>query len=502
MGKIMNAVKEKMQSWLEIKSKSPQAIVVNRTEDLQIYFAKNKMWYIGDSSELQEFYKQLQGQSTSFWASSSTDGLEIKKMHSGLPRRIIDVLTNIVIDNYNGIDGKETSKIKEWEQIAKENNFDKILWKIVCETLYVGDGALRFSYDNNISKLPIIEWFSGEKVDFVYKRGRLSEIIFKSYHEHNHKTYLLKEYYGWGYVRYELFDDSNVIPLNTIDELANLKDLTFDKGTMWAVPFFIAENSKYPGRGTSKFDGKYDSFDSLDEILSQWIEAARLGRTKFYIPTALLPRDEDTGEILPGNPFDNQFIQIESDMREGSQNKIQMQQPQIPSESYLQTYMTYLDLCLQGLISPSTLGIDTKKIQDANASYERQMEKTTLYTRQGIIEALTEFIPKVVNGVLKSQESMNGKKPSEDIEINVNFGEYDSPSFDNQIDTISKAKNNGIMSIETSVKELYGDSKEENWINEEITRLKEEQGIVSVEEPAIAEDADLKNNEDMLDDEE
>ena len=119
------------------------------------------------------------------------------------------------------------------------------------------------------------------------------------------------------------------------------------------------------------------------------------------------------------------------------------------------------------------------------------MEKTTLYTRQSIIEALNEFIPKVINGVLKFYEQIQNKKPSEDIEINVNFGEYDSPSFDSQIDTITKAKNGGIMSIETSVKELYGDSKDKEWIDEEILRLKEEQGISEMEEPGISQDLDL-----------
>ena len=77
------------------------------------------------------------------------------------------------------------------------------------------------------------------------------------------------------------------------------------------------------------------------------------------------------------------------------------------------------------------------------------------------------------------------------MEVNVRFSEYDSPSFDSQIETISKAKSNGIMSVETSVKELYGDSKDEEWINKEIDRIKEEQGIVEMPEPAINEDLDL-----------
>lgn len=484
----MDAVKNKMQSWLEIKDNSPQSIVINRTEDLQIYFAKNRMWYNGDSNELQQFYKQIEGKGTTFWASVPTKGLEIKKTHSGLPKRIINVITNIIIENYNGIESEDELKIQEWKKIEKENNFKKKLWKLLNETLYLGDGALKVSYDKDISDLPILEWSSGDTVDLEYKRGRLYEVIFKSYYEKNSKKYLLKEHYGWGYIKYELFDGDTVVNLATINQLKDLKDITFDKSTMWAMPFFIDENDRFPGRGASKFDGKYDAFDSLDEVLSQWIEAVRLGKTRLYIPEVLLPRDRKTGAVLPANSFDNQYIETESDMKEGGQNQIKAIQSDIPSDKYLQTYMTYLDLCLQGLISPSTLGIDTKKVQDANASYERQMEKTTLYTRQGIIEALTDFIPKVVNMTLKAQESMQGKVPSDDIDISVSFGEYDSPSFDNQIDTISKAKNNGIMSIETSVKELYSDSKDEEWIEQEIARLKEEQGIAQMDEPAINQD--------------
>ncbi len=497
MGKIMDAVKNRMQSWLEIRDNSPKTIIVNRTEDLQIYFAKNKIWYIGESSELQEFYSQLENKETTFWGSVPTSGLEIKKIHSGLPKKIIDKLTDIVIDNYNGVESNNIAKIDEWKKIAKENDFDKLLHKLLSETICLGDGAIRYSYDKEISELPIIEWFPGNMVDVIYKRGRIYEIIFKCYYEKDNKKYLLKEHRGWGYVKYELFDGNNLVSLNTIDGLSNLKNLSFDKNTMWAELFKVDDNNKFPGRGASKLDGKYDAFDSLDEILSQWVEAIRLGKAVKYIPEKLVPKDRDTGEIMPPNAFDNQYVLTESDMSQEGRSEIKVTQPDIPSDKYYQSYVTYLDLCLQGLISPSTLGIDTKKIQDPNSAYERQMEKTTLYTRQSIIEALNVFIPKVINGVLKFYEQIQGNKPSEDIEINVNFGEYDSPSFDSQIDTITKAKNGGIMSIETSVKELYGDSKDNEWIEEEILRLKEEQGITEMDEPSINQDLDLTNIEEI-----
>lgn len=487
----MDMAKQKMQSWLEIRDNTPKAIVVYRKEDMQIYFAKNKMWYIGESNELQEFYKQIEGKETTFWGSVPTAGMEIKKSHSGLPKLITNTLTNIVVDNYNGVECEDVAKLDEWEKIAKENKFDKLLWKMINETLYIGDGAIRYSYDKEISDLPIIEWFTGDKVDFIYKRGRLVEIVFKTFYEQNRKSYLLKEYRGYGYVNYKLFDDGKEVPISTIDQLKNLKPLTFDKSTMWAIPFMIDENSKFEGRGASKFDGKYDAFDSLDEVISQWIEAIRLGKAIRYIPEKLAPKDPFTGMTLKSNPYDNQYIMTESDLSEGSKNQIDVKQADIPSDKYLQTYMTYLDLCLQGLISPSTLGIDTKKIQDANAQYERQMEKTTMYTRQGIIAVLIEFIPKLVNGVLKMQEQLADKTPSEDIDIDVKFGEYDSPSFDSQIDTITKAKAGGIMSIETAVEEMYGDTKDDKWKVEEIKRLKAEQGYEVMQEPAVNQDVDF-----------
>jgi len=44
------------------------------------------------------------------------------------------------------------------------------------------------------------------------------------------------------------------------------------------------------------------------------------------------------------------------------------------------------------------------------------------------------------------------------------------------------------MSIEASVEELYGDSKDKQWKAEEIQRLKEEQGIAQIDETLINDD--------------
>ena len=169
-------------------------------------------------------------------------------------------------------------------------------------------------------------------------------------------------------------------------------------------------------------------------------------------------------------------------MRDKQQNVINTDQPVIPHESYLASYVTALDLCLQGIISPSTLGIDVKKLDNAEA--QREKEKATLYTRNAIVEALQEILPDVVATCINAYHLLMGEGV-EDVDVNIPFGEYANPSFESQVETVGKAKTQGIMSIERCVEELYGDTLDEHCKQEEIARLKAEQGISEVEEPAL-----------------
>jgi hypothetical protein len=80
-------------------------------------------------------------------------------------------------------------------------------------------------------------------------------------------------------------------------------------------------------------------------------------------------------------------------------------------------------------------------------------------------------------------------QPVEEVDVDIPFGEYANPSFESQVETVGKGKTQGIMSIEASVEELYGDSKSDEWKKEEVARLKAEQGIQQMEEPGINYDA-------------
>nr|DAV42051.1 MAG TPA: portal protein [Caudoviricetes sp.] len=479
---LVNMIRNGMRSFLRLEKAHPNSIVIQEEMTFADNAAKNRIWYRGKSYELQQLYSQLSSTRFSFWGAQSTQGQEIRKIHTGLPGIIVKKLRDVVLYDLNDLEFKDAKHQDLWESIAEDNNFEKQIKEAVKDALVIGDGAFRISFDSTVSQYPIIEWISGERIEIEYKRGRLYEVVFSTRFEENKRFYTLQERYGFGYVKNALFLDNKKIEVHSTEYTQNINDFEFDKRVILCVPFSIFESDVTKGRGESIFDSKTDTFDSLDETWSQWMDALRTGRTKEYIPESLLPRDPWTGQIMKSNTFDNRFIKIESDSRENGNNEITTTQSMIQHESYLATYVTALDLALQGLISPSTLGIDVKKLDNAEA--QREKEKTTLYTRNTIVEALQEFIPRLVSMVLNSYNVLM-HKPIEEIELNVPFGEYANPSFESQVETVAKAKTGGIMSLEASVDELYGDSKDEQWKSEEVARLKAEQGISEVEEPYI-----------------
>ena len=483
--RVSNNIKKGIRNWLQVQPASAYVINIQEVADFELSAIRNRIWYRGDSNELEQMYMQNPdyADKTKFWASKSSPGMDMRKIHTGLPALIVRTLSNIVLADLNDFEFESEIHKALWQEIARENKFNKKLSKSLKEVLYIGEGAYKITMDTNVSQYPLLEWYPGERVDYIWNRGRIKEIVFKSLYKANGKQYVLHEHYGYGYIKNHLYYGEEEVALNTIKATEGIENVSFeDRNVMLAVPFMVYESTKYESRGGSIYDGKLDSFDAFDEAWSQWMDALRSGRAKTYIPECLVPHDPETGKVIKPNPFDNRYFAADGDMRGGQENKINTDQPTIPHESYLASYCTALDLCLQGIISPSTLGIDAKKLDNAEA--QREKEKTTLYTRNAIIEALQDMLPELVAACINAVKIANGQ-PVEKVEVKVTFGEYANPSFESQVETVSKAKSGGIMSIKAAVDELYGDSKDETWKNEEIARLKEEQGIATLEEPAV-----------------
>ena len=350
-----------------------------------------------------------------------------------------------------------------------------------------GDGCFKISLDEELSMSPILEFFPADRVEYYYERGILKGVDFTTWVKHNGKRMRVVEHYGIGSITYDVRDESgNVFPMSTIPEYEDLKPVEFDGDFILAVPLIIYESEAYPGRGESLFDNKIGAFDALDEVISQWIDAVRSGRVTKYIPQEMIPRD-NSGKMLNVNSFGSEFIKVKAPMGEDESGKIDVVQPEIRYEAYLSTYTTALDLCLQGILSPATLGIDLSK--QASGDAQREKKDVTGITRNTITEVLEDTIPRLCDILLKTCDLINDKAPAQH-ECKVTFGEYGAPDFDSRIESVTKAASGSIMSIEAQVDELWGSSKDEKWKSKEVARIKQEKGIDVEEEPHIGTDAE------------
>lgn len=489
---LREGIKNMLLKILDIKPATDKKITILEPYSFQGQVLKNRLWYIGEPSELEQFFKQCARDNVSrsrFWASVPSDDLSIRKIHSGIPATIVDRLTEIIIsdlDEYN-IDNEQSNEV--FEAIKDDNKLLDIISDAIVETLVTGDGAFKLTIDTDISDYPIVEFYSGEKVDYNYRKGRLYEVMFYTEYDKNNKTYKLQEIYGRGYIQYKLYDEvGKEVPLTTLEETKDIQDVTFNNcDLLLAVPLKFYKSTKFKDRGKSIFDKKSDSFDALDEVISQWIDAIRDGRVNKYIPEDLIPKDPMTGALMKPNSFDNRFIKVGSSLSEDAKNQIDMIQADINYEAFVSSYLNVLDMCLQGIVSPSTLGIDLKKTDNAEA--QREKEKATLYTRSKIVDTLNDVLPQLAELIMQTNDLMNNRALGE-YECVVTFGEYASPSFDTVVETVGKAKAYGIMSIQKAIDELYGDTMTDEEKQEEIERIREESGVVTLDEMTLGSELD------------
>lgn len=484
---------------LDLRPATDKKIVINEPLSHVGNVTRNRLWYRGEPSELDQFFKATANQNdlvskSRFWAATPSADSNIRKMHSGLPAMIADRLTDIVVADIDNIEVITASDV--WEEIEKENKFNDLIEEAITKTLVEGDGAFKISGDSELSKYPIIEFFSGDRVDYKFNRGRLTDVLFYTSYRKGSKEYVLEEDYGKRYITYKLYLEGKEVPLTSIEETATLVDATYSGDYIAALPLKFFKSPKFENRGKSVFDTKSDAFDSLDEVISQWIDAFRDGRVNKYIPDCLLPRNPETGEVIKPNSFDNRYISTGSDASENARNEIKTTQAEINYEAFIESYAKALDLCLQGIISPATLGIDLKKTDNAEA--QREKEKTTLYTRGKMVDTLTEVIPCLIDLILKVNDELSNKTPGK-YEATIEFGEYASPSFDNVVDIVGKAKSFGIMSIEQCIDEMYGDTWTDEDKAKEVQRIKEQNGMIETEEPKVVDEEDLNNPNDIDD---
>ena len=103
------------------------------------------------------------------------------------------------------------------------------------------------------------------------------------------------------------------------------------------------------------------------------------------------------------------------------------------------------------------MGIDVAKKD--NAAAQREKEKVTIFTRNGLIDGETKILKELLTQLTMAKEFMDsGKITRSDYKISVKFSEFADDSFENKLEVLGKAYDMEEISPDMYIEKLYGDS--------------------------------------------
>ena len=478
---LMEIIKRRILKFLGLEqlNSNPYAERLTFISDEENIIRQNieefRMWYIGNSDELLNYYtnEQLYGSAREpiynrnrrnyFWGISSQEG-DIKRVHSGIPNAIITTLVN-AIGNCQIKTKDAVLQAKIDTIIDKTDLLHLINQQQMPLTMVEGWGAWKVNFNLDLAKYPLLEYYEAQNVDFMYKSGILLGIIYKDYYRFKNENYCLVETRsiknGNSCIEYQLFrynnkNEATEVPLETIPELADLKNIEIPNlKRILGVPskfFFNPLNKDY---GRSLFDGKIDLFDDLDQILSQDSQTIRVSTPVEYYPVDLLERQRNGLPQMP-KVFNRQFIKLEStpDGDGNSNGTIQTTQPELHIEQYSEDAKHKLDFILTGILSPATMGIDIAKKDNAEA--QREKEKATYQTVKDMQDYEQDILPRLFTMIMAVDDLITNQNAiPQETHIQVMFSDYGTPTRSERIEKFMDAYLKGAMSLDRYIHQLF-----------------------------------------------
>lgn len=455
--------------------------IQSRSRELEEYW----LWYTATAQRLTMFYQSyltVPAKQDYFYAKTRYE--DNKKTHSGLPKAMVDTLTNVTgIPSVTvNVVGKEENQsyLKERQALMEEiidfNDFKNIIKQDArAKTLVIGGGAIFVSNlrDQNAAfDKPVIE-FVDERFCEIETIGNIFVAATKKTdYIVNNKRYTHFERRSYNLIENWLVDEDNrKVTLDKVPELAELEDrleLAIDMISAVPVRYKNGTDKTY---GLSIFASKIDLFDDYDQTTSQLAELVRKSTPIEYFPAELLPIDKRSGEPIAPTAYDRKFITLKKSMRQDSKEQIEVKQPELRFAEIVSVGINQLTQIFNGIISPASLGINVGA--DASGESVREKERVTFVTRDDIIDNEIGVVKRVLELALRIDDYMNDRAFVED-DVHVDYPDFSSPTFDKLIATLLPMWVQKAISPEKFIDLLYGDNlsdeereKELAWLNKE-----------------------------------
>ena len=145
--KIGERVRDMIRHWLQIQPATGQNITIRETASFDVNCMRNRVWYRGDASEIEQLFKALEQDAVGcarFWAAAPATS-DVRKAHSGIPAILVDTLAYLVKSDLNDVDFESPDGAGVWPDIARDCGWEEIIGDAVSGVLAIGDGALRLA---------------------------------------------------------------------------------------------------------------------------------------------------------------------------------------------------------------------------------------------------------------------------------------------------------------------------------------------------------------------
>ena len=470
-------------------------VVEDKIDDMMRGMVENPLWvdenyqqleyklqYQGDTQEICKFYKNFRQKSrfieTNLFWEKVNGNLPIQ--HFPLARMITKAKTNLVFHDQPAVSFLDSSGVEDEEK----TEFIAEMWKKDSLTTFLRKAGETLSYSGAVALVPVrpadpespddIIWraYPKEACDVRKVYGRVTSITVYDEISQGKDDYLLGTFIAKDGMSYKLWRlakgmkgdkyKKNEVSLDSLPDTANLKDVEFNNPK--GLPTFVYLENNLDG--TSDYHGLIDDFAALDEAYSALTDLIRKGHIKTYIPKSSLIRDAGGNSYVP-NDFTENTAPIPMSNPTNAPYKIERDQITLgDGVTALQSaFAFYMERAIESAgLSPATLGIDSA---GANSSAEALniRERVSMRTRAECVTVWSDAIRKMIEATLAIRYSTSSEGglafPELDGSASVSFPEYESPTFDQKVTSLSTALNSKLIDLKTALKQLYPDKSDD-----------------------------------------
>ena len=474
---IRNYVDNRVSAVLEEKG-----IITDTVEtifyDEEYYRKLNKLLYVADTAEIVRWFKthfpkKYTYRLNTFWRVVNSKTLPI--MYYPLPNIVSKTMANLVFTDNPIITMQSEELTDKLKDIYAENDLGIMLQKACEYESYSGAVAFKPIIDQEMSQYPILMIYPKEDVEVVRKYNRITEILFKDVYDRGDKQFILYTICGKGYIDYKLYTrkaassaPGREVPLTEIEETMNLKRTEFKYPDGRPYDKIMAIYKENKSGGESDYKNIYDDVSALSEIYSNMIDFIRRSRIKTYMPESLLEEDIRTGKRVEKDEYDSDNIVLHDSNPKGTTQEVKRDTIDIAAsvQGYKESFENVLLHALSTVgLSPATVGLD---ISGANSSALALniRERTSLRTKSEKQKRWLEALKKLSILLLELSTIRDGGNSTyildeiDDI-ADVQFAEYETPSYSEQIDVLTKALDAGLIDKRTALQQLYPDADQD-----------------------------------------